>query len=331
MPQAPPTATARANANIALVKYWGKRNERLRLPQNGSLSLTLDGLGCETTVEVDPALAGDRLVLDGAPRAGREVERITALLDLIRARAGASAFARVRSESRVPVAAGLASSAAGFAALAVAGAAAYGLDLPARELSILARRGSGSACRSIYGGFVEWRRGERPDGEDSYAEQVLAEGEWAVGMAIAVVDAGPKDVGSTEGMERSTDAPGYRHWLATVEADLAAARRAVRARDLATLGLIAESNATKMHLAAAGARPPVVYWTEATAAIVAAVARWREEGLEGFFTVDAGPNVAVLAREADLERIAARLAACAGVTRTIVCRPGAGATLVATA
>lgn len=325
------TATARAEANIALVKYWGKRNERLRLPQNGSISLTLEGLGCETTVEPDPSLAGDRLILDGVERAGREVARVSALLDLIRVQAGgegAAVRARVTSQSAVPVAAGLASSAAGFAALAVAGAAAYELNVSPRELSILARRGSGSACRSIFGGFVEWRRGEAPDGSDSYAEPLLAPGEWPVGMAIAVADATAKAVGSSEGMKRSTDAPGYRHWLATVDADLAAVRRGIARRDLELVGLIAESNATKMHLAAASASPPVVYWTDATVAVVRALPRWREEGLAGWFTVDAGPNVAVLAREPDLEPLAARLREVPGIARVIVCRAGRGASLV---
>lgn len=321
-------ATARANANIALVKYWGKRNERLRLPQNGSISLTLEGLGCETTVETDAALAGDRLVLDGIGRMGREVQRVSAVLDLIRARAGASERARVQSTSAVPVAAGLASSAAGFAALAVAGAAAYGLELSPEEVSILARRGSGSACRSTFGGFVEWRRGVAADGSDSFAVEILPSDAWKVGMVIAIVDAGPKAVGSSDGMERSTEAPAYRHWLATVEADLLAVRRGIAARDLALVGRTAEANATKMHMAAASASPPVVYWSETTAAIVAAIPRWREEGLEGYFTVDAGPNVAVLAGEADLERLRARLAGVPGVARTLVCRAGAGAALI---
>ncbi|HVY63139.1 MAG TPA: diphosphomevalonate decarboxylase [Planctomycetota bacterium] len=320
-------ATARANANIALVKYWGKRNEALRLPSNGSISLTLEGLAATTTVEFDAALRRDYFVLDGVDRVGRESERVFRFLDAVRAKAGVKHFAKVDSRSDVPVGAGLASSASGFAALAVAASRAAGADYSARELSIFARKGSGSACRSIFGGFVEWRKGERTDGEDSYAEQLLPEGSWDVGMVIAVAKASPKDVGSTEGMERSTHAPGFLHWLATVDGDLAVVRRGIRERDLRSIGLVAEGNATKMHLAAASAG--VVYWSETTVRLVKEVARLREEeGLEGYYTVDAGPNVAVLARAADLEAIAGKLRAVEGVERAQVHRAGPGAAVV---
>jgi diphosphomevalonate decarboxylase len=312
---------------MALVKYWGKRNERLRLPTNGSISLTLDGLSCETTVEIDPTLASDRLQLDGVERVGREVERVSAFLDLVRAAAGARERARVVSTSRVPLAAGLASSAAGFAALAAAAAAAYGLELSRRDLSILARRGSGSACRSIYGGFSEWKAGSTADGSDSYAEQILGPEGWDVGMVIAIARAAPKAVGSTEAMARSVESAAYRLWLSTIEGDLAEVRRGIEARDLAAVGRIAEANAVKMHMTAAAALPPIVFWTEATEAIVRAIPRWREDELECYFTVDAGPNVAVLAREKDLAFVEARLREIEGVERTLVCRPGEGATV----
>jgi diphosphomevalonate decarboxylase len=324
-------AVAHANANIALVKYWGKRNEALRLPMNGSISLTLDGLGATTTVEYDPALKRDSFILDGVPRIGRENERVVRFLDQVRAKAKIAHFARVESRSEVPVGAGLASSAAGFAALAVAAAAAARVEYTPRELSIFARKGSGSACRSIFGGFAEWKKGERGDGEDSYAEQILPESAWDVGMAIAVAKSGPKDVGSTEGMDRSTHAPGYRHWIATVEGDLATVRRAIAEKDLRTAGLVAEGNATKMHLAAASAQPPVIYWSDTTAALIAAVVAMRErDGIEAYYTIDAGPNVAVLARGPDLERAAEKLRAVPGVERVAVHRAGPGARVIET-
>ncbi len=322
-------AVARANANIALVKYWGKRNEQLRLPMNGSISLTLDGLGATTSVTFDAALRRDRFVLDGQERVGREADRVERFLDQVRAKAGLSERALVESQSEVPVGAGLASSAAGFAALAVAASAAAGVEYSPRELSIFARKGSGSACRSIFGGLVEWRKGSRMDGEDSVAEQLVPPEAWDLGMAIAVAKASPKEIGSTEGMERSTQAPGYVHWISTVEGDLAAARRAIRDRDLRTLGLVAESNATKMHLSAATASPPVIYWTETTAKLVKAVVSLREtEGVEGWFTIDAGPNVAVLARAADLERVAERLRQVENVERVAIHRAGPGAAVI---
>jgi len=326
---APLTATARANANIALVKYWGKRNEQLRLPANGSISLTLDGLGATTTVTYDAAFTRDQFFLDGVERMNKEAERVYRFLDVVRAKSGVPHKARVVSVSEVPVGAGLASSAAGFAALAVAAAAAAGTSYDARELSIFARKGSGSACRSIHGGFVEWKRGEKTDGDDSFAEQLLAPEAWDVGMVIAIAKAAPKEIGSTEGMDRSTSAPGFLHWLATVDGDLAVVRRGIREKDLRSIGLVAEGNATKMHLAAASATPPVIYWNDATVRLVKEVARLREEeGLEGYYTVDAGPNVAVLARGKDLEPIAARLRDVAGVERVAVHKAGPGAVLV---
>jgi diphosphomevalonate decarboxylase len=322
-------ATARANANIALVKYWGKRNEAYRLPTNGSISLTLDGLGAVTTVEFDPSFKRDEFLLNDEPRMGRDMERIERFLDHVRFKAGMSHKAKIRSVSEVPIGAGLASSAAGFAALTVAGAAAAGVEFSPRELSILARRGSGSACRSIFGGLVEWKKGERTDGDDSYAEPLMKPEEWDLGMVIVIAKTAQKKVGSTEGMESSMRAPAYLHWAATVEGDLAVARRAIRACDLRSLGLVAESNATKMHMAAASATPPIIYWNDVTVRIVGEVARLREtEGLEGYFTIDAGPNVAVLARGRDLDALAARLREVPGVERASPHRAGPGAAVI---
>src|SRR5690625_7492763 len=157
-------ATARAGANIALVKYWGKRDARLNLPAAGSLSITLADLQTHTTVTADTALARDEFVLDGVPQ---NAGRVSEVLDLVRALAGRSERCRIESHNSFPTAAGLASSASGFAALVTAAAGSFGLTLPAARLSELARRGSGSAARSIFGGFVEMSAGEREDGSDA--------------------------------------------------------------------------------------------------------------------------------------------------------------------
>src|SRR5207249_4993920 len=174
-------STARANVNVALVKYWGKRDPALNLPATGSISLTLDGLGVEAAVDFGAGEA-DRVVIDGVDAAGEEAKRVVRFLDLVRA-AARRREAKVVMRSTVPRGIGLASSAAAFAALALAASRAAGLTLDPSALSALARRGSGSAARSIFGGFVEWYRGERADGVDSFAERVAA---------FFTIDAGPQ-------------------------------------------------------------------------------------------------------------------------------------------
>ena len=194
------TATARACANIALVKYWGKRPGPFNLPAAGSLSLTLDALVTTTQVAFDPDLAGDELVLDGASARPGELARTSEFLDLVRGAAGIATHARVISRNEFPTASGLASSASGFAALALAATRAAGLELPAPELSALARIGSGSAARSIFGGFVEMARGERADGRDAVAAPLgLREDEppWDLRLVVAITAAGEKAEGST--------------------------------------------------------------------------------------------------------------------------------------
>src|SRR5690625_3856942 len=163
-------ATAKAHTNIALIKYWGKRDESLILPTNNSLSLTLDAFYTTTKVQFDLELEEDIFNLDGQVVQGVQYDRVKQFLDMIRAYADQlNIFAKVDSTNTVPTAAGFASSASGFAALAAASTHALGLDLSDQELSRLTRMGSGSACRSIYGGFAEWEQGQKEDGSDSYA------------------------------------------------------------------------------------------------------------------------------------------------------------------
>ncbi|MEB3196796.1 MAG: diphosphomevalonate decarboxylase [Candidatus Sericytochromatia bacterium] len=320
------TATARAQVNIALIKYWGKRDERLHLPTNGSLSLTLEGLHTTTTVTFSPELPTDVFVRDGAERDGEEARRVGAFLDLVRVEAGLSERARVVSRNEVPTAGGLASSASGFAALAAAASRAAGLPLDEVALSCLARRGSGSACRSIYGGFVEWRRGERPDGRDSHGVQLAPESHWEnLRLVVSQLSSLPKDRTSRDGMRDTVrTSPFYPGWLATVDADLALARAAIAARDLEALGEVAERNALKMHATMLGAVPAFTYWMPASLAAMQAVWQLRREGVPAWFTMDAGPHVKVVTEEAQLARVSAALTATPGVERVRVCSPGGG-------
>ena len=323
------TATAVAGTNIALVKYWGKRDEVLNLPATGSLSLTLDRLGTRTRVAFDGGDgAHDRVTLDGAPASEKVAARVTTFLDRVRARAGIAARATVVTDNSVPTASGLASSASGFAALALAATGAAGLTLAPTELSVLARLGSGSAARSIFGGFVEMARGARADGSDAAAHPLEVGAGWNVRLVIAITAAGEKALGSTAAMRRTAEtSPYYEAWVRGVDGDLADARAAIAARDLTALGAVAERSAMRMHASAMAADPPILYWNPATIAAMARVRALRAEGASAFFTIDAGPHVKVLCDAREAEAVAAALAETPGVLRTLIAAPGPGARL----
>jgi diphosphomevalonate decarboxylase len=324
----PAEASARANANLALIKYWGKRDPALNLPATGSISLTLGGLAVEARVAFGAGEA-DRLEIDGAEAEGEEAERLGRFLDLVRAEAGRRERAMVSTRSSVPRAIGLASSAAAFAALALAGSRAAGLRLEPPALSALARRGSGSAARSIFGGFVEWHRGERPDGCDSVAEQLAPPEHWDVRVVAAVTTAERKPISSRAGMTRAAASPLYPAWVAGAEADLAEARAAIHGRDLEALGLLAEHSALKMHAVGLAALPPVLYWRGATVECVHRVWALRGEGTAAYVTIDAGPQVKVLCAPSDAARVADALRSVPGVERILTCAPGSGAEVIA--
>ncbi len=324
------TASARACANIALVKYWGKRptvgaGPALNLPARGSLSLTLAALVTETTVTFDPALARDELELDGAPA---DATRTSEFLGLVRELAGSATRARVVTHNKFPTASGLASSASGFAALAAAATRAAGVTLEPRALTRLARRGSGSAARSIFGGFVRMHDGDRD--EDAFAEPVESPLLARVRMVIAVVGGGaPKSHGSRDAMDHvAATSPLYAGWLATVPPDLAAAEAALARDDLERLGEVVEGNALAMHATAIAARPAVIYWQPATLALLAAVRTLRGNGRAAWATIDAGPHVKVLTTREDADHVARALAGVEGVTATTVSSPGKGVEMI---
>lgn len=324
-------ATATAHANIALIKYWGKANDALILPRTSSLSLTLDGLYTTTTVRF---IAGtDRATLDGETVVGRPMERISALLDLVRERAGIDLGAEVTSINTVPTAAGLASSASGFAALAAAAAHAAGLQLSDRELSQLARRGSGSASRSIFGGLALWHAGNSD--ETSYAEAIADPHNFAadLAMVVLVLDAGTKSVSSREAMSRTVKtSPEYEPWVRQHADDLAEALAAVDAGDLQRLGAVAEANAAGMHATMRSAVPPVNYLTQDSRIALQAVRDARAAGLPAWATMDAGPNVKVLTSANQAEQVEAwlceRLISEGVSVHTLVTKAGPGVRIV---
>jgi diphosphomevalonate decarboxylase len=319
-------ATARAGANFALVKYWGKADARLNVPAVGSISITLDSLFTETEVELTPAQRSDELVLDGKRR-DEDLAKISACVDLLR-RTGVDTRVRVVSRNNFPTGAGLASSASGFAALVRAAEAAFGLALSPRERSIFARQGSGSAARSIFGGFVEMHAGTAADGNDSFAEPLLEGKEWPLEVVIAVTSMAEKEIGSRSGMTRSaTSSPYYAALVAGQPPDLATARAAIRARDFAALADVAEQNCLKMHAAALAAQPPLVYWNGATVECLHAVRRLRAGGVPVFFTIDAGPQLKAVCAPGARTEVERTLRAVPGVLELLTSALGPGAEL----
>lgn len=293
---------ARAHTNIALIKYWGKRDRDLFLPMNSSLSLTLDAFYTDTRVIFDDSLSADVFYLNKEKQSSKELEKISQFLDLFREYTGEKGFVCVESLNFVPTAAGLASSASAFAALALATATALGLEMSREELSTFARRGSGSSTRSLFGGFVEWDMGT--GSADSMAHPV-DDAAWNIGMIILAVDTGKKKIASRVGMEHAVQtSPFYPMWVETAAQDLQEMKAAIIQQDFERLGQITEHNGMKMHATTLSANPPFTYWTAATMKAQAAVRQVREEfGVPAYMTMDAGPNVKVLCRASDMGRL----------------------------
>jgi diphosphomevalonate decarboxylase len=318
-------AVAVAHPNIALVKYWGKADPARNLPAVGSISITLGALTTTTRVRFDAGLADDLLTLDGEPAAADRTARVRACLDLLRERRPGLEHAEVESRNSFPTAAGLASSASAFAALVTAVNGVLDPPLGEVELAGIARRCSGSAPRSLLGGFVELAL----DGDGTVLRPLLDRREWPLEVVIAVVSRDAKPVGSTAGMEltRATS-PYYDAWLAASAADLAAARSAIAACDLEALGAVSEASCLAMHAVAMAARPGLVYWGAPTVGCLHRVRELRRDGARVFFTIDAGPQLKAICAPGSSEAVAAALAEVPGVVEIVRCGLGDGARVV---
>jgi diphosphomevalonate decarboxylase len=301
-----------AHSNIALAKYWGKADALRNLTAVPSLSLTLAALRTVTTVRFDVSLGADELILGNASVSGRPLLRVSKLLDSVRARVGGTTHARVESSNDFPTAAGLASSASGFAALAMAATRAAGLELPLAEVSALARAGSASAARSLFGGYVSLRaRAES-------AERVASGTDFPLEMLVAVTVSGAKETTSTDGMGHTRDtSPYYSAWVESAPAVYEEVRAAVLARDFDALGPAVEHSALAMHASMLAARPPLVYFAPATLAVMARVRAFRKSGGRAYFTMDAGPHVKVLVEPSAAAELELELAKLEGVTQVL--------------
>ena len=323
------TATARATPNIAFIKYWGNRDDNLRLPANPSISMNLDGLHTETTVTWSDDLTADELTLNGEKDTGEACDRVSAHLSRLRQRFPViTQYAAVESANNFPIGAGIASSAAAFAALTVAAVAATGIELSEHELSTLARLGSGSAARSVPTGFVEWRTGSTH--KESYAESFAPPDYWNIVDVIAVVSREHKEVGSTAGHRSASTSDLQEARIARAEERFAVCKQAILDRDFAAFAEVVEHDSNLMHAVMMTSRPPLFYWLPPTLLIMEQVRHWREDGLKVCYTLDAGPNVHCICVRKDAAKVSARLKAMSDVLDILEAAPGIGTQIITT-
>ena len=321
-----PKFTAIAHPNIAFIKYWGNRDDALRLPLNGSISMNLSGLESRTTVQFDEALEHDTFELNGEFQSSASLQRVSQFLDYVRRLVGSTSYARVSSTNNFPTGAGIASSASAFAALALAASKAAGLDLDQKDLSRLARLGSGSACRSVPDGFVEWLPGK--DDASSYAVSIAPKDHWGLVDAVAVVSQEHKPIGSTSGHKLAHTSPLNAQRVLDAPERLKNCRDALLERDFAGFADVVELDSNYMHAVMRTSNPPLVYWEPATEVLLWQVWQWRKQGHAVCATVDAGPNVHVLALKNELEWLREALVELPGVKKVLIGEPADGARLV---
>lgn len=309
------SVAARAHTNIALIKYWGKRDDVLYLPTSTSLSLTLDSLYTDTRLTFDNKAKKDSLHLAGEKQDDASTAKVSRVLNLFRERYGCAdaPAVRVDSHNHVPTAAGLASSSSGFAALAFAARVLFERAYPHEphmsdtELSTFARRGSGSATRSIFGGFVEWSYGT--GSQDSVAVP-LDNADWDVAMVVAAISTQHKKISSTYGMKHTAATSAfYSLWRQASQQDLEAVRAGIVSRNIDAIGAAMEANCMKFHATMFAANPPFTYMTSKSLQVIEFVQALRDEGLSAYFTMDAGPNVKILCRRSDQDQLHERLSA----------------------
>jgi len=322
--------TVRAGSNIAFIKYWGVADAAINMPLNSSVSMTLADAHTTTTVEWQTVAtrgatgpAEDEVNVNGAPLHGDAARRIVNHLDRIRDLAGVSLRARVSSRNNFPIASGIASSASGFSALTVAACAALDVELTPTRLSSLARLASGSASRSLFGGFVQWDKGTND--ESSVARPLFPVEHWKLIDIVAVVSSEPKSVSSEGGHRLAATSPLCEGRVRNAEQALPPVVEAIGRRDLPSLGELIEQDALAMHAVMMTSTPRLIYWLPGSLNIMLAVQRWRDEdGLPAYFTIDAGPNVHVICEPASVDEVSHRLGELPAVEKLITSGPGPG-------
>ncbi len=327
-------ATAIAPTNIAFTKYWGKKDEILRLPENGSISMCLSNLLTTTTVEFSPDYQKDQVTLltseVGFDSSEVSAKRVIKHLDRVRNLAfhlgGGDSKAKVVSNNNFPTGTGLSSSASGFAALTLAASKAAGLNLDEKELSILARQGSGSACRSIPSGFVEWLDGNTSD--TSYATQIYPPTYWAIADVVAIVSSGKKEVSSTIGQQSATSSPFMALRVSRMKEKNQRVKQLIKEKNFKEFGELVEQDALELHSIMLTQYPPLIYWTPGTLQIMKLCSRWRADGIPVYFTINTGQDIHLICQQKDAERVVEKLHELGDIVKDIVINtPGDGTRL----
>lgn len=292
--------TAIAPSNIAFIKYWGKKDEELKLPENGSISMNLSNLLTTTTVEFNPGLKNDEVLINGQSEE-KKTKRVITHLDRVRSLAKIQTKAKVVSVNNFPTGTGLSSSASGFAALTLAASAAAGLKLTEKELSILARLGSGSACRSIPDGFIEWLDGNT--NETSYATSLFPPIYWDIVDIVGVVSSGPKDIPTSEGQKLAQTSPFFGIRKKHINEKIKSIKKYLKEKNFACFGELIETEALELHAVMLTSVPSLIYWLPGTVQVMKYVHKWRKEGIMVYFTLNTGQDVHIICQKKDAEKI----------------------------
>lgn len=318
-------ATAIAPSNIAFTKYWGKKDEILRLPLHGTISMTLSNLLTTTTVEFSDKYKKDQIIINEGAQEAEDAERVIKHLDRVRKMAGINLKSKMVSHNNFPSATGLASSASGFAALSLAASKAAGFNLSPKELSILARLGSGSACRSIPAGFVEWLDGDTS--ETSYAVQIFPPYYWAIADVVAIVSQGKKEVSSSVGQQSVSSSPFIKVRVTRMLEKNKLIKRLIKQKDFARFGEVLEQEALEFHAITLTQTPPLIYWLPTTVLLMKLVQNWRKQGLAVYFTIDTGQDIHLICEQKNVNKVKAKLKELKEVKDIIINYPNEGTRL----
>lgn len=318
-------ATAVAPSNIAFIKYWGKKDEILRLPENGSISMNLSNLLTTTTVEFSEKYKEDDITINGN-KDKKERDRVINHLDRVRKLANCKTKAKVVSENNFPTGTGLSSSASGFAALSMAAAVAAGLTLSEKDLSILARFGSGSACRSIPDGFTEWLDGSTSD--TSYATSIFSVDYWDICDVVVIVSEEKKDIATTEGQKSATSSPFFPVRLSNIKDKIENIKKYIQQKDFQKFGELVEAEALELHAIMLTSTPSLIYWLPETIRIMKLVKKWRSQGLAVYFTVNTGQDIHLIVEDKNVNALVKVLKDAESTKNIIVNHPSRGARLL---